>query len=1045
MSKFVSYNSSAGSGKTFTLVKEYLKIALETDDYYQYRKILAITFTNKAATEMKERVLEALKALSSNEKLEGTPQFLMQELCKPIAEGGLGVAPEKIAERSGKVFKSILHNYNDFGISTIDKFTHKIIRTFAHDLQLPLNFSVEIEEEDVLKASIDMLITEVGNNEKLTKLLIEYAVQKSDDEENWNIERDLLLFSKKLLKDEGEIHLENIRKLSLADFDSIKEQLYAQTKSFENAVKQLGDDGMALITSKGIDPKSFSGGYFYKYWEDLKLFKKLTPNATVAGAITGEKSWYAKNKPEDQKELIDSNQGEFIKLYNASRAYISEFESSYILNKQLIKNLYNLAVLNEIEKTLQEFKQENNILNISDFNKRIAKIVSSEPVPFIYERLGEKYQHYLIDEFQDTSIVQWHNLLPLVDNSLANGQFNMVVGDAKQAIYRFRGGEVEQIINFPKIYKHDNNPILLEREASIERNFEEKSLDNNYRSKAEIVDFNNQFFQSVSNNLSDKYQKLYSNLEQGFDPKNNGGGISIDFLEDGQDNQEAQFNGILKSINESLADGYKLSDVAILTKGRQSGKDIAVFLLENNIQVISAESLLLNNSKEVTFILDLFRFLSLPSDKNYQVKVLTYLTQVKYKDDLFEVMSGGNENYLMSYLAKKEINLNFKEISNYALYELLEHLLITFNLIEEIDIYIQFLLDKVHEYASRNDNSILNFIEWWDLKSHNFSIVIPDGINAVQVMTIHKSKGLEFPIVLYPYATSTVKKSEDFFWTNDTGLDELQSAIVPISESLLQTKFSDVFTVEMDKSKLDLINLIYVVFTRAKDRLYIISKKNKKPSKNGSVADYLSTYCESNLENKVTENSFRFGLFSKNNAPKTAQDDNLLFKQTAYNNWRNKIQISYEAPKVWDVENPESIGEHGTLIHNVLSKINVEEDLDAALKTYELKGIIDQYEAQEIKLLIQKLFKDPSIKNLFVDFDELKNERSILLESGESYQPDRVVVKENKTYLVDYKTGERESKHIEQIDNYRNILNQMGYQNINAQLLYIKEGVLLTV
>ncbi|NQX97301.1 MAG: UvrD-helicase domain-containing protein, partial [Flavobacteriales bacterium] len=454
MNNFVTYNSSAGSGKTYTLVKEYLKIALETKSSTQYKHILAVTFTNKAAAEMKARVIEALKALSADEALEGTPKFLQLDLLKPKTDGGLGIDANEINERSKKVLKSILHNYNDFGISTIDKFTHKIIRTFAHDLQLPLNFDIELDDREVLGAAIDMLIAEVGNNEKLTKLLLEYTSKKAEAEESWHIEKDLFEFSRNLLKEDGELYLEKIRKLTIKDFDAIKTQLYKQTKEFEQTVKQLGTDGLDLIQSKGVESASFSRSFFVNYWKDLATLKKFEPTATTLKIIAGDANWYAAKVDDTQKQLIDSLQQEFITQFNNSREYIEKFESDYRVNKLIIKNLYNLAVLNEIEKTVLEFKKENNVLSISDFNKRIASIVESEPIPFIYERLGEKYNHYLIDEFQDTSIIQWHNLIPLVDNSLASGNFNMVVGDAKQAIYRFRGGEVEQIINLPQIFKH---------------------------------------------------------------------------------------------------------------------------------------------------------------------------------------------------------------------------------------------------------------------------------------------------------------------------------------------------------------------------------------------------------------------------------------------------------------------------------------------------------------------------------------------------------------------------------------------------------------
>lgn len=1047
---FVSYNSSAGTGKTFTLVKEYLKIALKTENTLKYRHILAVTFTNKAAAEMKERVLEALKAIAGITELKDTPKYLLEELVKPTNEGGLGLSEEVLKERSYNVLKSILHNYNDFAISTIDKFTHKIIRTFAHDLQLPLNFNIELSDKEVLKSAIDMLVAQVGNNEKLTKILVEYAIQKSDDEKSWNIERDLLSFAEKLLKDGSEIHIENIRDLTISDFEDIKNHINKSIKRFETKVKELGEGALKFIDDKGIERNTFSHSDYPNYWLKVMKLEDFSVGKRLASLIQDDKDLYSKSKPQPQKDLIELNKQDLLCLFADFQEFLKEHQSQYFINKEVLKNLYNIAVLNEIEKTINEFKADNNILNLSDFNKRIAAIVANEPAPFIYERLGEKYQHYLIDEFQDTSITQWHNLLPLVDNSLANGNFNMVVGDAKQAIYRWRGGEVEQIIAFPKVFGHNNNPLLLEREESIERNFEQKKLATNYRSKAEIVDFTNQFFQSIVPELPEKYEKLYDKLNQGYTKTNVGGGIEILGFEGVNDKDEEErveydiqtTNFILDKIKECLADNYNLKDITILFRGNRQAVEIAELLLSKGINVVSSESLLLSNSKEVQFLINLLKYLTNPNDTNYQIKVMRYLTQQVFNETLFEHYE---KQGLLTYLNTKNIDFNFNKIANYSLYELIEELIIVFNLNIEINLYIQFFLDKVHEYASRNDNSVLNFLDWWDLKSEKFSVVIPDGVEAVQVMTIHKSKGLEFPVVIYPYADSIVKKGEDYFWTNKIEIERLASAVMPIKEELNNTIFSGVYGDEMNKAKLDLINLIYVAFTRPKDRLYIVTKKGKNKSKNGSVGDYLYNYCSSKPDNKLGDFHYKFGLFNKNESEKNKQSDSLTFTNVVYNNWRDKIKISYQAPLVWDVENPETIGEHGTLMHNILAKINVTSDLDGVLKSYQLKGLVSNVEAPEIKKSIKNLFSNPTVKNWFEDFDELKNERSILLKNGESYQPDRVVVKNNTTYLVDYKTGEQEEKHKEQIKNYRNLLSQMGYQNISAQLLYVNDGSLVEV
>ncbi len=1046
---FTVYNSSAGSGKTFTLVKEYLKIALKTNNINAYKGILAITFTNKAASEMKERVISALQALSGQIEMVGTPKHLLEALLKPINEGGLGITEQEIKERSSLVLRSILHNYNDFAISTIDKFTTKIIRTFALDLKLPLNFGIELNEDEVLKSSVDMLIAEVGTNDKLTKLLIDYSKQKADDEKSWNIEIELVKFAKNILKDGGEAHLEKIRNLTVDDFEQIKKDLIVAINSFEKETKEIAKKGLDFIQNTGIEPTSFSSGYYYKYWQGLLELKFPTPSNSLLAIISGEKDWYSKATPPSQKDLIDANVCELIEWFNTSRAFLEKNYGSYILKGLLLKNIYQIAVINEIEKTIQEFKTDNNILNLSDFNKQIAKIILTESIPFIYERLGEKYHHYLIDEFQDTSTIQWQNIIPLIENALGNNNYNMLVGDAKQAIYRFRGGEVEQIINLPYIYNHKNNKLLLEREATLVRNHEQKSLNDNYRSKAEIVDFNNCFFDFVSGNLSEKFSHIYKALNQGFNVKNTGGGVSISFLEE---DDEITFTEIKTIIDNALQDGYQYKDIAILTRRNDDASEVASFLLENNIQVISSESLLLNNSNEVKFLLSLFKYMANPKDATNHLYAINYLINTHFNSEQnIDYFTYKNQNYLADYLKLHNLSLSISNASTYSLYELTEHFIEHFSLSKEIDIFIQFFLDKIHEYATKNDNSIINFLEWWDSKSSKFSVIIPQGINAVQVMTIHKSKGLEFPVVIFPFVKTTGKNTnEEYIWTEEPIVKGLDVAILNLNKSLLETVLKDDYESETDKSKLDVINLLYVALTRPKDRLYLLNQLDVDKT-TGKTNNYFLDFCLTQPESKINDSEYKFGLFSskvvnsQQSTTNSQQTKNEVIKEVVYNPWRSKIAISYQAPKFWDVENPENYTDYGNLIHQLLSEIKRVDNVEITMNKFINKGLIDENNKTEILNELQQLLKTPKIAGFFTNFDELKTETTILLPTGELYQPDRVIIRKNDTIIVDYKTGKKEKKHVEQLENYKIILSQMGYTNIESYLLYIKDKELVQI
>ncbi len=386
------------------------------------------------------------------------------------------------------------------------------------------------------------------------------------------------------------------------------------------------------------------------------------------------------------------------------------------------------------------------------------------------------------------------------------------------------------------------------------------------------------------------------------------------------------------------------------------------------------------------------------------------------------------------------------------MYELTEYIIKHFSLDGDVNIYLQFFLDKVQEYASRFDNSVINFLEWWKAKSDKFSVVIPEGIDAVKVMSIHKSKGLEFPVVIYPYATSESKNTEKFTWIQETDTEQLPVAIVPIIKELQQTKLADIYNTEENKSILDLINILYVAFTRPKDRLYILTKeyhqpKNESQSTKVYVNKLLQSYCEQCQQNKNKEGTYFFGSFLPNQNINTDEfvNSNEEFKEVVYNNWRDKIAVSLQAPENWEVENPETATEHGKLMHHILAEIKTKEDVEQVLHRYFIDGTVNEEEAKTIQNEIDDLLKDPIIEPFFTEFEELNNERAILLPSGETYQPDRVVKKAGQTYILDYKTGQKEKHHEKQLLNYQSILLQMGYQNVSSYLLYLKDKELVAV
>ncbi len=1055
---FTIYKSSAGSGKTFTLVKEYLALALNdsAESPQAYKHILAVTFTNKAAAEMKERIVKALKELAEEDYsiVSSGTQNLLIELKKHVKLNQTKKLDDAdIRKRAQHVLTAILHNYSDFAIGTIDAFVHKVVRTFAFDLKIPMSFEIEMDDDKLLTQAIDLLIAQIGNNEQLTKALVEFTESKTDDEKSWHIENDLKVFAKNLLDEEGAVYIEKLKQLSIDDFFEIKNRLSAEIKQFETNVNLYGNEGLALIKNKDIEHVMFAGGAngIGKYFTYLSQsrFDKLVPSDTIQKNIASDK-WYSAKASVSDKSAIDSIKTSLQEKYENALSYIQTNISEYRLFSLINKNIYSLAVLNEIEKLLIEYKKQNNILHISEFNKMIAKIVLNEPIPFIYERLGERYNNYLIDEFQDTSVLQFQNLLPLIDNSLASGHFTMLVGDGKQAIYRWRGGEVEQFASLPNVFKHKDNPLVLEREEALIRNHNPEKLDKNYRSKREVIEFNNSIFKVLSGKLNEKYQVIYQGMEQGFNPENTGGFVQVEFIagvkEDFRDQNKLR---TLELIEQLQADNYSLKDITILVRKNTDGSDIANFLTEHGIEVISSDSLLLSNSAEINFLHSLLKYLSNTSDTIIQTEILEYLIASKFITSISLDHTLQSRTGISAILKNSKVDFNVTRLSKMALYELCEELIRIFHLNKSPNAYLQFFLDEVLNYSIKKNNNLNDFIEYWGDKKTKASLIIPQGMDAVNIMTIHRSKGLEFPVVILPFSNTEIKNGKRNLWIdlNSDKLEKLPSAIVPVNKNLQDTQFADLFEEEKNKSLLDNLNVLYVGFTRAEERMYVLSGiPSKNPSNFSTVTDMLAYYYQSIGSWETEKNTYSFGVTEKHITHKKQQQLS-NYELLAFNSsrWRDTIKMRAAAPSIWNTNMAEVKKDYGNLVHTAMAKVKVLADVEPSLAAMCAEGLITLLEMETLSVSLSRILKLPHLEPYFKPGLVIKNEAEIVSLSGEFFRPDRVVIQGKMAVIIDYKTGEERKQHKVQIIGYSELLTQMGYVVTEKLLVYIEDEKVVVV
>jgi ATP-dependent exoDNAse (exonuclease V) beta subunit len=1048
--EFLVYKASAGSGKTYTLVKEYLKMAMQGEDPFLFKKILAITFTNKAASEMKERVIIALRQIrDGNVKAE--------ELKKTLADE-LNISENEITERASTLLSTILHNYSDFSISTIDSFMHRVVKAFAHDLHLPINFSVELDNETILQQAIAQIIEKVGNDPEITKALVGFTTFKTDNEKSSNIYEELFVAASDLLKEGYSDVIAKLHVLSISDFLKIRSEIEAFQNKIDTQFIDIGKIAVKLIHDSGLEINSFSnrdsgiGAFFYKLtkFDDLKEFK---PNSYHYKAIN-EDIWYAKKTPAETIQQIESIKDElrnhFLKAENIWKLNGEE----YILNTLIKDSLFTIALLNEMSKIIDKMREEEHIVHISEFSKRVAEIVYNEPVPFIYERLGEKFEHFLIDEFQDTSVLQWQNLLPLVENGLSQNADSLIVGDGKQAIYRFRGGDVEQFAQLPKHYPDDLPQIQKDRYLLLREHFAPKNLETNFRSKKEIIEFNNSFYQYISeNHLPENFSNVYLAHQQKSIASKINGFVSIQFIDgkiDTEEKQKLNIEACEKIIKQLIQEKkYNYQDIAILTRTNVNGTLIAASLLELGIPVVSNESLLICKAPQVQFILSWLKLLIHENIAIHLLAISNYLIerkQLEYSSIAnFLHQQNLKEEGILKLLQVNNFDININDLRSLSLFEACNKLCNIFNLEVNKNPFLQFFLETVWNLGKNKSVDIPIFFEWWNEKGIKQSIVLPQDADAVKIMSVHKSKGLQFPVVILPFAYGEKTKNSHTWVSNEDALPEnLPASRIPITKMLLNTKFANLKIEDTYKTELDMINLLYVATTRPEDALYIITGRNGNfGSLQNGWETYLEKYAEVNNPSILTDKLITWGnpAFENFREAKKKAENSIYQNHVAVGNWQERIIISRVAKKIWDNKEEPSKVEYGKMLHLGLSYVKYAGDETKATQRLIQEGFAQNEKSVYYIDYLKKITAHPLLKNYFTNLYKVYNEKELLVTANEVLRPDRVAENEEEYVVIDYKTGKKKSKDQEQVKNYIKYLSELKAKKIKGLLVYLYEEI----
>lgn len=1011
---FLVYRASAGSGKTYTLVRTYLALALSGDDPAHFRHILAITFTNKAAQEMKSRIIAALAEIAG--QAEGNRY---QSMASDLSQQ-LDLTPKALKYRAGRVFQAILHRYQDFSISTIDAFVARIGRSFARDLRLQQGFEIVLDQQEIKQQAVDFLLAQLGEDAALTETLVAFALEQTADDKSWDIRKALLGYCQELFKDESRAYLPLLAQIEPAEFKNSRQLLQSRIAAFDNELSNAGNSAVKLIDASGLDISCFAGGSrgIYSFFKKCAEFK-FDGISAAAKKTYEEDKWAGSKIKKADVATLEATAAALRPLLAQIIQLVEDQWPKYKLYLAIRKTLYATATLGQLQDAVSVVLEEQQATTLSELYHRIGLLLADAATPFIYERLGNRYQHFLIDEFQDTSILQWQNLAPLVDNGLAANQPSLLVGDAKQAIYRWRSGEAGQFVNLPEPY--GQQPSY----PSFYNAFELHTLADNYRSGKEIIQFNNSFFRHWAGLLATELQPNYEALEQ--NPKRSGGYVEVQLLEKSKPVQaalDARMTLIIQKIHELLALGFQAGDMAVLVRKNKTGSIVAGKLLQEGLPVISADSLLLGSHQDVQFLVQLIRWL-FKNDKIADAAIKLRLQSenkapIEKLNDYFKQLHPGWHR--QQWLAL-------------PLYELAENLLDFFGLNQTADPFMAALLDQLHQFSQQIDATVDAWLEWWDEKGQSTAVTLPEGLNAIQVMTIHKSKGLEFPVVFIPEPDGgSGKLGVATHWIKTPAEISLPIAYVELSQlKESPPEYASIFEQEQQKTQLDIVNNIYVACTRASEALFIygtIPPRNSRATTLGFSAafeQFVGT-AEAVASKRV------YGSLPQSFVSRLIETKQGQAGQHPFANWREHLRLStrFRAAETLEDDTPLR---RGRLAHQLLAKLNKLEDLHELFISATEEGQLAAEDAAQMQQVLYDILHQPALLPYFDPLGQVLNEAAILGPLTH-LRPDHVLLVGDEARVLEYKTGQALPEHNTQLQKYLSLLEEMGYR-ASGQLVYL--------
>jgi ATP-dependent helicase/nuclease subunit A len=1056
------YNASAGSGKTYRLTGIYLANLFRSR--YNYRRILAVTFTNKATSEMKSRILDHLHKLSVGEKSDYLPDLI----------DATNQTEEWIRNEAKEILNSILHDFSRFSVTTIDSFFQKVLRVFTREVGLHSGFNIELDHSTILSSAVDEMIASAASDIQLKNWLRTYAMFNIDDEKSWNLKDGIIKLAEELFKEKFKIlstdereKLEN-KKFLLEYIEKLKSVISA----FEKQLEDFGKKADTLFSEFQLSDDMFyqKGKGIPGFIKNLKSGTFKEPNSYVREIDKDPPKWSTGELSPQLNSAISNGFSDVIK--DAIHYYDNNIVS-YNSAAAVMSNIYSLGILSDVLHNIHLLTNSENTFLLSDAGDLLNRITSEDQSPFIYEKVGNRFENFMIDEFQDTSIIQWNNFRSLINNSMAEGFDNLVVGDVKQSIYRWRNSDW-QILG-----------QVLDKQVDNDR-FISKSLTTNWRSRSNIISFNNSLFTIIPRQIDEilaedglpvSFQKLYSEAVQDDPSKSGGGYVRIEFLENEkeqkwQDRVLEKLPGVIETFQNK---GYSASDIGIIVRNGKEGALVLKTLIDYsnnqksagknkyNFNVVSNDSLLLSNSPVINFIIAAISVVNDPADMISRAMMLRFFLLSK-GDENADTVSLLSENLIAgsrAYFPEGYESL-LDKIKQMPLFEATENVIRFFSL-GEYSWNIAFLntfQDYVVSFAGSKNADIQSFLDWWETTGKKKSVVLPGNQDAMRILTIHKSKGLEFKVVILPFLSwdlDHLASKQPILWVKPSvsPYDDLGVVPVKYGRNLMDTIFSEDYREEKYSVYIDNINLLYVALTRAKDAIYGFSVDN--PKSKSSVAGVLKSAITFTAEasgsvfrlNNFYDNNehvFEFGEIPENRREVT-DNKSLTSLKYSVSQEMESLKLKLHGENYFSSEKIEVRKKinYGKLMHEVFEGINTPSDIPFAVRKLVLEGKLPEDESAEIEKRVNSLISTPQVAGWFLPGNKVMNEAGILLPSGNTRRPDRVIFKDGKTIIIDFKFGEENPHYTEQVDQYRRLLQDMGYNSIDAFIWYVDKNLIVSV